>query len=332
VSHEEITPRLVGHKEATGDTPRQIAVLRELTPSETAAIEKALGYLNYLGDGPYRRLTEAQDNLVTAIDECAAASRLRDKQRIRVTTQKIRDSFRDWLHDHRSFDDHFSAWLSRTVGDKSPQYVAFKQDTNDEYDSNFAYRLACTLRNQSSHVGEVVNSIHHTQDGAVEMVDGEPILGPTIYELHVELDGPKLANDFPDIKGSVKRDLRMCAKPLDAQAVVGAATLSCERIYSRLFLNLLPLIQEAATVCNDLHAETRREGWNEAMTGHLDVYALARTAVQGGAAALPMNLPFGAIPANTYDVLNQTYPDLRYLATRPPVSIKPADLYCTVCD
>ena len=169
---------------------------------------------------------------------------------------KVQREFKTWLSALRSFDDRTCAWLARELGQEGQVYQEFKRLLSAEYDSNFAYRLCCSLRNASEHAGNVINSLsvgsrENAERGGIETV------------VVLRLNGPRLARDFPRIKASIREELRNCSGPLEVEWIVGAAALSCERIHCGLLLALWRDLEPLILLCQSLHdaAQANGGGW-----------------------------------------------------------------------
>lgn len=169
---------------------------------------------------------------------------------------KVQREFKVWLSAFRSFDDRTCAWLAREFGQKSEVYQEFKRLLSAEYDSNFAYRLCCSLRNASEHAGNVINNL---RVGSRENAES----GRTETLVVLRFDGPRLARDFTRIKAPIREELRNCSGPLEVEWIVGAAALSCERVHCGLLLALWKDLEPLIQLCQSLHdaAQANGGGW-----------------------------------------------------------------------
>jgi hypothetical protein len=166
---------------------------------------------------------------------------------------RVQREFKAWLSAFRSFDDRTSAWLSGELGKESEVYREFKRLLSAEFDTNFAYRLCCALRNASEHVDNVINDLRVT---ASENAEG----GGVETLVLLRLDGPRLARDFTRIKPATREELRNCSGPLELEWILGAATLSCERVHCGLLLALWGTLEPAIRLCQSLHDEALANG------------------------------------------------------------------------
>jgi len=166
---------------------------------------------------------------------------------------RIQRAFKSWLSASRSFDDRTTAWLSKLVGKDDHAYTEFKRLLSEAYDSNFAYRLCCGLRNSSEHAGNVINDLGFS-------VAQDPRTGDPKKELTIRFDGPKLAEEFPKMKALIRDELRAVDLSLELEWIVGSVMLSCERIHAGLFQALWNRIEAAIELVEDYHHEALNAG------------------------------------------------------------------------
>lgn len=166
---------------------------------------------------------------------------------------RIQRAFKSWLSAFKSFDDRTSAWLSKLVGKEDDAYTEFKRLLSEAYDTNFAYRLCCGLRNASEHAGNVINDLGFG-------VASDPQTGDPRKELTVRFDGPKLAEAFPKMKASIRHELRAVGLPMEVEWIVGSVILSCERVHAGLFQALWKRIDAAIALVENYHQEALNVG------------------------------------------------------------------------
>lgn len=224
--------------------------IRALRPEELDRASTVQALLHRMTNGSgLKHLRQIEADFHQSVENWETATR---SNQVHQLGRQVQRDFKTWFSAFRALDDHTSAWLSKTYGKESEAFAAFKRSLNEEYDSNFAYRLCATLRNASEHVSNVINDIASTVR-----------LGPDGKQEHVaklQFDGPKLCEQFPGLKASVRHELSALKAPLQVEAVLGAATLSCERAHCRLVLALWNDLESAVSFCGRLADEAKEVG------------------------------------------------------------------------
>ncbi len=229
--------------------------IRPLRPNELERIPKVSSLLYRMTDGSgLKHLRQAEADFHRSIEHWEAATR---SDQIHALGRLVQRDFKLWLSGFRALDDHTSAWLAKAYGKESDIFRQFKESLSEEYDSNFAYRLCATLRNASEHVSQVIN------DAASTLQVEED--GTSRHVVKLQFDGPRLCSDFPKLKASVRAELATLPRPLQVEAVVGAATLSCERVHCRLLLILWDELAQAIVFCDELKREAEEAGGQYAL-------------------------------------------------------------------
>ena len=85
----------------------------------------------------------------------------------------LQSSFTSYLAARSAMLDRALRYLSKNFGKPSQQYDEFVAQTNQEFDSNFAYRLFYNLRNYSQHLGMPISELkisgETNKDGALSL-------------------------------------------------------------------------------------------------------------------------------------------------------------------
>lgn len=237
----------IGLDEATGKVNDVIGI-RTLDEKEAREANWAVYFLLDMSErAPIMRLETSAQRFFEAVEE--VFSDVNDRRQAATAIEGVHDSFETWLKDFRAFDDQTCAWLSRAYGKESSVYRSFKADTSIEFDANLGYRMACGLRNASTHDARVISVSRLT-----ERIEAEEV----ISEFHLEIDGPKTSKRFRKIRAATRRELDAIDRPIGVTELVQAATDSCRLIYSRLVDLTWPDIQRASIICKALVKEVER--------------------------------------------------------------------------
>lgn len=225
---------------------KDVRFIRELTEGEGVKIDEAHRLLRQMTEeSPLAELQEAEQRLASTIADLRSQSE--SSQNIAPMARRVQAEFKIWLSAFRSFDDRFSKWLSDDFGEVSYPLRVFRSALSEEYDTNFAYRLSCSLRNSSEHAGRVINhlsaSTYQDERGGVR--------NRTV----IALDGPRLAEEFPKLKATVRKELRTSAAVLHVEPIVRWSLASCVRAYSKLFDSIWSNLSTAVSLCESLHRE-----------------------------------------------------------------------------
>lgn len=230
---------------------KDLTFIRELGHDEDVKIDAAHRLLRRMTEyNPLAELQEAMQRLGSSIADLHEQSRR--SQSIEPAARRVQAEFKIWLSSFRSFDDRLSHWVSSEFGNDSVAVRTFKSALSSEYDFNFAYRLACALRNASEHAGNVLN---HISAGAREET-GNEIRSHSI----VALNGPQLAEQFPKLKPAVREELRESHSPLHVAPLVRWTEVSCMRAYGKLFDSMWNDLETATSLCESLHREALQIG------------------------------------------------------------------------
>ena len=227
--------------------------IRDLTAAETAQSRGAEVLLRKVTIGSALSELHARER---SLDEAIEVLKATSASNSYGSGARVQSEFKAWLSAFRSFEDRTSAWLSAEIGKEVCE--EFKRRLSAEFDCNFAYRLCCSLRNVSEHAGDVLNDMRWTSRRTADGVGVETVLV-------LRFDGPRLARDFTKIKAPIREELRHCGGPLEFELIVGAATLSCERVHLGLLLALWGTVEPAIRVCQSLHDEALANGSGEAL-------------------------------------------------------------------
>lgn len=264
-----IPDRLVGWGDFDEQTQTvTVHYVRDLARVESDAHARGVRILTAMShESAYRTLHDSALRVHEAVEVLADSMRTRSRNVDRDTFE-LHTAVKAWLSNMRSFDDHTSAWLSREFGPSSHQFQEFKRLLSLQYDCNFAYRMCAALRNASEHVAPVVNAIHYTSR---ELSDGT-----TEDEIFIGFDGPRLAEQFGDMKPGARRELERVTQPIRLEAVVDAMMLSCTAAFQGLFVVLEPEIESAVSQIRDLNREAVEAGGHDGCLMHLPSVAEGR--------------------------------------------------------
>lgn len=196
--------------------------LRPAVPGELEAFREAVDHLSgFLSHSAYADFLHDTNKLHEAIEEVEGAWALGGGTPPRQELRALHGAVKAWLAAVRSFDDRTSEWLSKRFG-RAAVYDAFKGELRAVYDRNFAYRLACALRNASEHTSAVLNH--------VRVYKGELPEGAHEHRVELGFDAPQLLANFTKLKAKVRDELRDFGGLLSLEAVVGDVTQAVERV------------------------------------------------------------------------------------------------------
>lgn len=239
---------------------KQLTQVRILTAEECEDADVATRVLSALtAESPYEDLVQTYREFLHLLDHPPRTTA--DAFRYGADTRR---RFRHWLSDFRSFADRTSAWLSRTFEEGHPARDQFESALRAEYDANFAYRLASALRNLSAHAANMLNhQMWHVSTDADGRVQLRPVLA---------IDGSRLADAFPKMKASVRRELHEVEGLLDVRAVVDAGMKSCLRAHAALALALWEEIGPERTLVTEFHRSAVAAGGQDAVFVNMDTF------------------------------------------------------------
>lgn len=91
-----------------------------------------------------------------------------DPNELKFISRNANRLFLNFLSSGRTFLDHSETYLKRKYGKKSSEFLKFKKETNNQYDSSFEYRFVYKLRNYAQHCGLPINNIIYSLDNEIQ--------------------------------------------------------------------------------------------------------------------------------------------------------------------
>jgi hypothetical protein len=234
--------------------------LRRLSADETERSQVAIEFLFGLTEGgALQDLRGCHEDLLAEIGALRARPHTTNTRAGAGLT--LERAFSTFLGAFVSYCDRTKHWVSSQCGPESPEYLSFKSWLSEEFDANFAYRLAYGLRNASLHQGRVVNGLsfrsREVESGAAE--------DQVVIQLHCQA----LARTFTGITPKIRNEMLEAAEPVELEWVVRGVVHSCQRIQARLFQALRRRIDEAAATIEGFDAEAAGPAQFE-MSGFFD--------------------------------------------------------------
>lgn len=219
--------------------PRRLA-----TDDEVARLAAAHAELNaWVTESPFSRLNVAYSGFFEAMRATAHHASING----RMDGRELKSALDNWLTNFRAFDDKTSHLLSSTYGKESNEFKAWKSSLSVEFDSNFAYRFICKLRNYAQHVNE---SIQHAGFNSSLGADGA-----TEIALMIEFDPDALLDRYADW-GPVRADLlARRGSRIDVPSAVISAMSSCNRAMIGLMGRESPRLDAACRVIEAADSE-----------------------------------------------------------------------------
>ncbi|HET7386782.1 MAG TPA: hypothetical protein VFJ19_08995 [Nocardioidaceae bacterium] len=247
--------------DAPPDADFTVLNVRRLSRAETAASADAIRFVHGLTvGGALQELRGASDRFFGEVERLE--SRPYSQNAHPGAALALEASFKSWLSSFASYADRTKAWISREIGKDTEEFRAFGRWLSQEFDSNFSYRLCCSLRNASEHAGRVINALSFSSH------ESEPG-GPVEENVTIRLDCPALAERFPKMPAKTRVEMLSVTHQLELEWIVGAAIQSCQWVNARLFVALGDRLRSASDVIERFDAEVGGQSSFET-TGYFD--------------------------------------------------------------
>jgi len=231
--------------------------LRPLTLEEATAVERAIPLLTALTyESPYLKLQTSHSEFVSALDSYSEAT---DQQSVYERASIVRSRFRHWLADFNSTRDRGRSWIINALGENHPALAMFDSNWEREKQDNFFFRLSWELRNASTHTHDVLTNLSF---GAFMDSDGKQRTLAT-----AAVDANKALGVSKRLSASVRSDLSVLTKPIDARVLTARTMDSALSVFARLVKGLEPDLAPLIKVVLTLHNEAVAAGGTHSLVG-----------------------------------------------------------------
>lgn len=194
---------------------------RRIDSEELAKINASLQLITEITEGsPYRELDERYKAFKESIVEVATA--LRGQNNSPDDLRRISRTLDDFLSAFRGFDDRTSHNLSKRYGDKSEQFLRFKEALSHEFDHVFEYRFAWQLRNYGQHAGSPITNLRAS--ARLENNQVISICDPVF-------DSRKLLESYKKWTAKVRPDLERIQGEFSVEETIDVVMKSCVRAF-----------------------------------------------------------------------------------------------------
>ncbi|WP_143052960.1 hypothetical protein [Streptomyces sp. 2112.3] len=270
---------------------------KEVTESEAERHrESTYSLMELFTESPYAALEKRYSSLKATLAELSNPEQ--DSSSTYGRMGAIQQGVDDFLSAFRAFDDRTSRQLNKKFGAASPELQLFKRALSHEFDTSFAYRFACKLRNYSQHCGRVPFS------GNVRGFLGPDGSKNRIFAL--TLDPAKLLGEFDAWGAKVRADLQSMTNEFSAEDFIDQAMTSCMVAHVKLVISQKEAVEDAANCILSLGSNSanpkrwpafftlKKDQWSATSKGQdisfqyvrLDVATHALQSLSGGAALL----------------------------------------------
>lgn len=210
----------------------KVLFLDMLSVSQFSTIEKSLSIIEELHHTRWLlEFVEVNDKelikfLNLALKDIAAKSvnwnsiKRQETEGIFLNTNRL---FLNYLSSIKTFLDHSEVFLNRKFGDKSAEFLEYKNMLSVFYDNSFAYRFFYKLRNFSQHVGLPINSVSYETKYDREKNSKRDFL-------FVRFNRDELLEDFSKWGVHVKKDLEAMPEVFDVAPLIFEMTHNIREI------------------------------------------------------------------------------------------------------
>ena len=284
---------------------------RELSPKEADELDRASRVFTRMTvRSELKNLRDAARTLLEA-ETGLKGNYVARRGSVHHDADQLHREFKRWLSAFRSFDVRSAHWVSRTFEGGGEALTNFRSTLSAEFDANFGYRLCCALRNASEHVGDVMNAIRVSSWSVHPGEDSR-------YEFEFGLIPSLLVPELTSVNKKTRTEMSTCNVALDVDKIVGAVSMSCERAFAGLVLDLRPLLEPLVRFTEDLESEARLRGGDIAVVVDTDEFE-----------ALPRgtgNLTVRVNPAHLADIVRVNFEEARVILNRPVTVVAADDL------
>lgn len=221
--------------------------VRTLSSNEVSALHGAESLLVRLTTrSEFAEVRATADTFADEVGRLESAIQLAAE--VGAVGNRLERSFKAWLSSVKSFDERTRLWLTQVAGHQSDPYRQFVAALSVEFDRNFAYRLACALRNVAEHARTVLNDVHYSDELDLATND----VGRRIV---IRINSKQLAADAPRLRAATRKEMKSVDGSLEVRWIVESATLSCQNVHAHLLLAMWDRVQPALELLDGFQEE-----------------------------------------------------------------------------